>query len=160
MDGDQVISPYEHRSLFANIAMRSRYFIVNPGKIDSPAETNQQIEFGTRYFEGAASGTVMIGERPENKEFETHFDWTDGVISMQFGSDEVAQILMELDRDPERQAQIRKANVTQSLRRHDWVYRWEAVLRMAGLDPIPALHERKRRLQNLAGVAEDATDRC
>ena len=154
MDGDQVISPHEHRSLFANIAKRSRYFIVNPGKIDSPTETNQQIEFGTRYFEGAASGTIMIGEKPNHREFEKYFDWPDVVIDMQFGCEDIGRILRELDKEPGRQAQIRRTNVIQSLRRHDWVYRWEAVLKIAGLDPMPSLHGRKRQLQEQANVVE------
>ena len=33
---DQVLNPVEHRLLFANLAKRSRYFIVNPGLIDRP----------------------------------------------------------------------------------------------------------------------------
>jgi len=34
--GSQSINSKEHRALFANALKRSRYFIVNPGKIDEP----------------------------------------------------------------------------------------------------------------------------
>ena len=44
----------EHRALLANLAKRSRYFIVNPGKIDRQEERGNQIEIGGRYFDGAA----------------------------------------------------------------------------------------------------------
>ncbi|MGH7807188.1 MAG: glycosyltransferase, partial [Thermodesulfobacteriota bacterium] len=54
----------EHRFLFANLAKRSKYFIVNPGKINATHETGGQSEFGYRYFEGAAPGTIMIGDTP------------------------------------------------------------------------------------------------
>ena len=80
IDGDRVIDPVEHRLLFANMAKRSKYFIVNPSKIDSPDETKGQSEFGPRYFEGAASGAIMIGEYPRNEEFGRNFDWPDSVI--------------------------------------------------------------------------------
>jgi glycosyltransferase involved in cell wall biosynthesis len=154
MDGDQVISADEHRFLFANIAKRSKYFLVNPGKIDSPAETNQQIEFGTRYFEGAAAGAIMVGEKPDNEEFANYFDWSDVVINCPFGSEDIGKILNEVDNNPKKQEQMRQANVIQSLKRHDWLYRWEAVLRIAGLDPMPSLYERKQHLNDMAGRVE------
>src|SRR5207245_9603073 len=66
ISGDQAIDSKEHRALVARVAKRSRYFIVNPGLIDRPEIRGNQIEIGNRYFEGAASGTIMVGERPNN----------------------------------------------------------------------------------------------
>jgi hypothetical protein len=40
------------------------------------------------------------------------------------------------------------------LRRHDWTYRWESILRIAGLDPAPGLFTRKERLERTATLAE------
>ncbi len=145
----------QHRMLLANMAKRSRYFIANPGKINAPEETGDQSEFGYRHFEGAASGTIMIGERPNNKEFKRFFNWEDVVIDMPFGSEKIGEIIKELDRQPERQMRIRRNNILQSLLRHDWVYRWEAVLKMAGLDPLPGLLKRKERLKELAALVEE-----
>jgi hypothetical protein len=145
----------QHRMLLANMAKRSRYFIANPGKINAPEETGGQIVFGHRHFEGAASGTIMIGERPKNKGFDKAFDWEDAVIDLPFGSDKIGDIINELDRQPERQMRIRRNNILQSLLRHDWVYRWEAVLKMAGLDPLPELLKRKERLEQLAAVVAE-----
>ena len=146
----------QHRRLVANMAKRSRYFIVNPGKIDRSDETGGQSEFGSRYFEGAASGAIMIGERPkENKEFDKSFHWPDAVIDLPFGSDEIGPIIKELDAQPERQINIRQNNITQSLLHHDWAYRWEAILAMAGLAPLPALLERKDKLKELSTRVEE-----
>jgi hypothetical protein len=145
----------QHRTLMANMAKRSRYFIVNPGKINVPEETGGQSEFGQRYFEGAAPGTIMIGERPKNKEFEKIFYWEDAVIDLPFGSDKIAAIIKELDKQPERQQTIRKNNIIHSLLYNDWTYRWEAVLKMAGLDPLPGLLKRKEKLKELADVVEE-----
>jgi len=65
--GGQAINAKEHRTLLANVAKRSRYFIVNPGTIDQPEKRGNQIEVGNRYFEGVASGAIMVGERPNNE---------------------------------------------------------------------------------------------
>jgi hypothetical protein len=145
----------DHRMLVANMAKRSRYFIANPSKINAPEETGGQTEFGYRHFEGAASGTIMIGERPNNEEFKRFFNWEDVVIDMAFGSEKIGEIIRELDRQPERQMRIRRNNITQSLLRHDWVYRWETVLKMAGLGPLPGLLRRKERLKELAALVEE-----
>jgi hypothetical protein len=142
----------QHRLLMANTAKRSRYFIVNPGKINNPEETGGQSEFGYRYFEGAAPGTIMIGERPENKEFDRIFNWQDAVIDLPFESDEIGAVMKELDSQPERQMRIRRTNMLQSLLHHDWVYRWETMLSMAGLAPLPGLLKRKERLRELAAM--------
>jgi hypothetical protein len=40
--------------------------------------------------------------------------------------------------------------------RHDWAYRWEAILDAAGLEPMPEMLERKDRLRRLA----EAASRC
>ena len=150
IDGEGVLNPNEHRFLLANMAKRSRYFMVNPGKIDSPDETKGQIEVGPRYFEGAAAGAIMIGEYPNNSAFTENFSWPDAVIHLPFGSDIIDTIITELDKQPDRQAKIRRDNVVESLLRHDWVYRWEKVLETVGLAPMPGLLERKKRLEILS----------
>src|SRR5215467_13759229 len=150
MGGDQAINSREHRVLIANIAKRSRYFIVNPGLIDRPEKRGNQIEIGNRYYEGAASGTIMIGERPNNEEFERLFGWPEALVHVPYGSDEINAVIKELDDQPERQKMIRRSNVAQSLLRHDYAYRWETMLASAGLEPMRALIQRKQRLQDIA----------
>ena len=142
--------PAEHRSLIANIAKRSRYFLVNPAKIDQSAETCGQNEIGFRYFEGAAAGTVMIGEHPTTEAFGEHFNWPDSVIRTSFDSPDIADILADLDSQPKRIAEARKNNIIQSLLRYDWAYRWNAILNIASLKPTTALTGRLDYLKKLA----------
>jgi hypothetical protein len=144
----------DHRLLLASMAKRCKYFIVNPGKIDSPEETGGQSEFGYRYFEGAAPGAVLVGERPKNEEFGKVFDWPDAVIELPFGSAEVEEVLDTLEGDQPRVRAIRTANVVNTLRRHDWAYRWESVLAMAGLAAAEGLIERQAALRQLAAEVE------
>jgi hypothetical protein len=150
--GFQAINLKEHRTLLANIAKRSRYFIVNRGKIDKPDMRGNQIEIGNRYYEGAASGAIMIGERPKNEEFERLFDWPEAVTELAYDPSNVDMVIKDLDGDPERQDRIRRANVVQVLLRHDWAYRWEAVLKSVGLEPMQGVLERKEHLRKLAQV--------
>jgi len=158
--GNQAIDATEHRALFANIAKRSRYFIVNPGLIDRPDIRGNQIEISNRYFEGAASGAILLGERANNGQSEKLFDWPDALIHLPYNSSEINTVMNELDQQPERQERIRRTNVVQSLLRHDWAYRWEAVLKSVGLEPMPELLQRKEHLQNLAeAVLQNETTR-
>jgi Glycosyl transferases group 1 len=149
---DRVLDPIEHRVLFANLGKRSRYFIVNPGLIDRPDIRGTQIEIGNRYFEAAASGGILLGERPNNGEFEKFFDWPDALFELPYDSPEVDKVIHDLDRQPGRQEAARRMNVRQSLLRHDWVYRWEAILKAIGAPPLPQLEARKEHLQGLAGA--------
>ena len=92
----------------------------------------------------------MIGAPPKNPEFGDVFPWVDAVVPLPLDSRGIAAVIRELDQQPERQERIRRTNVVQSLLRHDWVYRWEAILTLAGLPPMPELVKRKERLAELA----------
>jgi Glycosyl transferases group 1 len=156
--GHEAINSKQHRALFTKVAKRSRYFLVNPGLIDRPEKRGNQFETSNRYFEGAASGAIMIGERPANEEFEKLFPWPDAVTQLPYGSDDIDLVIKRLDRDRERQDAMRRTGVVESLMRHDWVYRWEAILKTAGLEPMQGALDRKQRLKNLA-EATSQTDR-
>jgi glycosyl transferase family 1 len=150
ISGDQSIDSKQHRALFANIAKRSRYFLVNPGLIDQPKKRGNQIEIGNRYFEGAAAGTILIGERPSNGEFERLFHWPDALIHLPYDSSESRSIIEDLDSQPGRQEKIRRTNVAHSLLKNDWVYRWESILGTVGLEPTRQVLERKEYLTKIA----------
>ena len=154
----ETAQPIEHRSLIANIAKRSRFFLVNPAKIDRQFETCGQNEIGFRYFEGAAAGAVMIGEHPKTEVFGEYFGWPDSVIRVPFDSPDINDIFAELDSQPNRIAEARKNNIVQSLLRHDWAYRWSTILNIAGLKPKAALTGRLEYLNKLAEeIKSDST---
>ncbi len=137
-----VQDPREHRLQLANLIKRTRFFLANKAKATEEGETGEQQEVGFRFFEGAAGGAVMIGDPPDVESFREHFDWPDAVVQLPFGSQGIGELISELDAQPERLARIRAANLDNALLRHDWAYRWRAVLDLTGLEGLPALRAR------------------
>lgn len=146
----------EHRALLANTIKRARYFIgFNPATLaGSKAVTiaGEQVLPG-RLFEGAAGGAIILGTAPQCPEFYECFDWPDAVIEVPPESGDIASVIDELDSQPERTEQIRRTNAVQSLLRHDWVYRWERILSVIGMQPLPQLCQRKAQLSEVAASA-------
>ena len=147
-----VISFERHRKFTADMIKRSRYFIVNPAKFNVPEQTGGQIEVGPRYYEGAGGGAVLIGHRPQCAVFNQHFDWPDAMIEIPLSATDVKEHLCQLDVQQERMEQIRRANVMNCLRRHDWVYRWNYFLTQIGMEPTPQSLQREKRLQEVAAA--------
>jgi hypothetical protein len=151
-----VESPSEHRFLLASILQRSRYYIANRGRVNEPEYTQGREEISSRFYEGAAAGTVMLGEPPRTEEFARQFPWPDATITLPFDSPDVARVLAELDEDPARLARVRRDNLGHAALRHDWVYRIRTVFEALGIPPTEAMRERERRLQSLAVLAREA----
>ena len=145
----------QHRNLFANIARRSRYFVVAVAKMDDP-ETAGQIELGYRYFEGAASGAVMIGDIPDSDAYKELFGWPEAVLRVRPDGSDIIPMLKELNSDPDRTAAIGRRNAGAALLRHDWVYRWKEMFRVIGIKRPPGMAAREENLKKMASLlAED-----
>jgi hypothetical protein len=147
----------QHRDLFANVAKRSRYFTVAPAKIDDRI-TRGQVEVGYRYYEGAAAGAAMIGQPPKCEAFNELFQWPDAVIAINPDGSDIIRVLNELGSDPTRVDAIGRRNAVEALLRHDWLYRWKEIFRVAGIEPMPGLAARERRLKELADFASNVTE--
>lgn len=92
----------------------------------------------------------MIGEPPDVPSFHEHFDWPDAVIPLPYGSSDAADLLADLDRDPNRLERASRDNLTNALRRHDWLHRWRRVLETIGLPALTGLEVRQGQLHSLA----------
>jgi hypothetical protein len=152
--GGSVVADYrEHRDLMANLVKRSRFFLVAPGKMNQPEETRGQVEVPFRFYEGAAGGAVLVGQAPDCEHFRETFDWEDVVVPTAPDGSDIAEVLAGLAKEPERVREISRRNAAEALLRHDWMYRWKEVLRMVGLEPLPAMEARENRLRELAEMA-------
>jgi hypothetical protein len=143
----------EHRDFLANMAKRSRFFVVAPAKAGMRGETGGQLEVGARYYEGASAGAVLIGQAPECESFRELFPWPDAVISLRADASDVAKVLSSLKAEPERISVLSRRNAAEALLRHDWVYRWKEILRVAGIEPSPRMKLREQRLRDLAQLS-------
>jgi hypothetical protein len=146
----RIDNPSEHRRLLASLLQRSRYYTANRSRVNEPEFTRGVDEISSRFYEGAAAGTVMIGVPPKNAEFARQFDWQDAVIHLPFDSPDVAQILAELNSNPQRLAAIRRNNVHYAAQRHDWGARLRTVFDTVGIKPTDAMIEREDKLKTLA----------
>ena len=59
-------------------------------------------------------------------------------------------MLADLRAQPDRLAAARANNVWHSLSEHDWVHRWDRVLRESDMSPSAAVVERQHRLAAIA----------
>jgi hypothetical protein len=147
-----IINYNEHRSWYRNIVKRSRYFIAYKPKFDLVSETGGQEELSVRFFEAAAGGAVILGIPPNCEAFSQNFDWSDAVIPLPENTPNVAELIFQLDSQPERLNKIRTDNVVNSLLRHDWVYRWGQILDTVGLSHTPKMAQRRAYLRYLANM--------
>lgn len=149
-----VTSHVDHRRRLADMIKRSRFFLVNIASWHKGGRIGSQHVLGLRYFEGAAGGAVLVGDVPRNELFDEFFDWQDSVIPLPFDSAEIADVIAELDADPERLERISKTNMVNSLRRHDHLYRWSQILAIAGLNETSAMARRRDALEGAAASIE------
>jgi glycosyl transferase family 1 len=146
-----VDSPHEHRTMLATLLKHSSYFFANRSYVNKPEYTEGRgDEISARFYEGAAAGTVMIGEAPRTEEFKRQFDWSDAVIYVPFDSPDIARILADLNGDAGRLRSIRRSNVQQAALRHDCLHRIQVVFDTLGLAPTEAMKSRARRLEQIA----------
>jgi spore maturation protein CgeB len=148
-----VLNYREHRDFLSNTAKRSRFFLVAPAKAEMSKETGGQVEVAARYYEGAAAGTVMIGHAPECEAFRELFPWQDAVVSLQADGSDVIKVLSSFAAEPERISAISRRNAAEALLRHDWVYRWKEILKVAGIEPSRRMKLREQRLRDLAELS-------
>jgi len=139
-----------HRDNLRESLQKSRSFLVFPSKFDVLNQTHGQVEFGFRFFEGAASGTVLIGDIPDSETFKEIFHWEDAVIPLPDNTDDLYRMLGTLDESKERVERIRKNNIYQCLMHHDWAYRWRQILESVGLEVTLSLQEREQRLKKIS----------
>lgn len=147
----------EHRANYAGILKRSEYFLSYMAKYSNP-ERGTQEEFGLRYIEGVAAGTVMLGDPINNPAFETYFGWKDSVIPLSVEDEAPEELIKALNQQPERIAAARRNNVVNALLKLDNQHRWQDILDIAGMLETPAMLQRRKRLAELADMVRTSSD--
>lgn len=148
-------TPHEHRVLLASQIKHSRYFVSRKAKFNRAFETAGQEEIGFRFFEGLAGGAVLLGDRPQTAVYNDLLGWEDSVIAVGADPSDLLHTISELDAQPARLEAIRRRNVRHSLRQHDWLHRWSAVIERAGLAPGPRMERRQSDIEALAALFDE-----
>lgn len=149
----RVVSHKQHRDHYANLAKRSKYFMVAPAKMNVSDETLGQVEVGFRYFEGTAAGTVLLGQAADCEAFREHFPWPNAVIEVNPDGSDILSVIADLGLEPERVRAMSRRNVAEALLRHDWIHRWIKIFGIAGFEPSKGMLARVERLKELSQVA-------
>lgn len=144
----------EHRLKLANLLKRSRYFLASRARANEPEHAAMD-EMSGRFFEGAAAGTVMLGDPPRSLWYRQNFSWPDAVVQLPFDCPDIVERIDALDRDPERVSRIRRDNVVNALLKHDWVHRLRMIYDDAELPPTAQMLQREARLRELADQARE-----
>jgi hypothetical protein len=152
----EVYDRRQHLEVFANIAKRSRYFVIARAKAGLPGETQGLVEIGYQYFEGTAAGAVMIGDVPDCDAYRELFGWPDAVNRIKPDGSDTMAVLSELSSNLERMPAISRRNLKEALLRHDWVHRWNEMFRIAGIEPSPHKAAREQCLKDLADSSASA----
>lgn len=146
------------RKALAEMTRRSRYSVVwGPTIAISPYKTNilrGDRPMSGRFFEATAGGSVMIGDYDTSPVIDRLLDWPDSMVRIRRDGSDLEAVLDALEANPARVDRIRRANIVNCLRRHDWSHRWFEVLRTLGLEPTGALVARQEALEGLAVALE------
>lgn len=146
---------HEHRYMYAQLLKRSVFSFAFPAKSNLRSVTGGMEEIGARYYEFAASGTVIIGEAPNNPHYQTYFGWQDAVIPMPANVSKTLSFLTELQADTIRISNICRRNIVNSVRRNDWAYRWLTLGETLGYSPSQLLRDKIDSLSQRADFLEN-----
>jgi Glycosyl transferases group 1 len=152
----------EARAANADMVRHCRYYIAWDPVAVSPAKDNiigKERAISTRYFEGSAGGAILLGSRPTSPEFDELFDWPDAVLEISPEGGDLQEVLAAFETDGDRVRMAREANIANALRRHDWAFRWEQILKTAELAPSGAHVKRIEEMERMATQIRIVSDR-
>lgn len=161
ISGRAIMQDYRaHRDNYIGQLKRAKYFFSYIAKVERTEERGRQVEFGLRYLEGLAAGAVVLGNHIDSDAFRKHLGWEDAVIETPYDCPNIGDIIAALEKDPKRLAKIRQRNITQCLKHHDHLNRWEKVLELAGLPTHPKLEARRAALAERVKMAEQTKEKA
>jgi hypothetical protein len=153
--GPSVVKSHRaHRHNFASLLKRSEFFLCYMAKFAN-SERDQQIEFGLRYIEGAAAGTILLGDPVDNPAFEDYLGWADSVIPLDAAETAPEAVIEALRDQPGRIATARRQNMVNALMKLDNLYRWRDILKLADLPETRAMGQRQKRLNTLIEMIQN-----
>jgi hypothetical protein len=123
----QAIDLSENQDLLARLCQSSRIQVSWPVEMTNPQRAEENSPITARWFEAAASGSVVVGSRPWNPEFERLFPYSGFVREIDPASRGdaervVMESLTELDDSSERRSLAEHVRT-----HHTWERRWQEI---------------------------------
>jgi hypothetical protein len=148
----------EHRLNIAGQGQRATFYIAHRAKFDVPWESEQCEDFGNRFFDAGAAGSIPLGEIPTTAGFRSYFPAVDDMVRVPTGTSGIVKALLAYLEDADRCLAVSRGLVVDALRRHDWLHRWTTMLGGVGLEPSTAAVRRIDQLARLASAVESGDD--
>lgn len=124
---EYLLKTLQHAKVALSFDTAYYYFRPATGKIDGVSIVTP------RYFECLAAGCAVVGKRPITPLADELFDWDDSLIELPDDPQEGAEFMKQFLADENRLERIREQNYYHSLKKHDWRYRIEELLRFLQL---------------------------
>lgn len=145
----------QHRAHYVEQCARSKVFVSNFARFDQRDLHGGNVEFGLRYFEGLAAGTIMLGEHPAPERVREVIGDAPGIFDFAADATEMPAELLDLLADTAACDRVHAAHRALALRRHDVAHWWSSVVDTTGLPPAAGHHERLQRLEAAAAALTD-----
>lgn len=141
-----VSNPRDHRAHFYEETARSLAFVANMARFDLPELRGDSHEFGLRYFEALACGTVPVGVHPPVAAQQRVLGSLSGLIDFPVEPAEMPAALVDLLADRPAALELGLANRRLALQYHDVLHRWDDMSAALRIGPTPGTERRRARL--------------
>lgn len=140
--------PYENRSdgettdLFYHILRKTKILLAFDTLYPGQKREFPESVITFRWFDGIATGCVLVGKRPKTLLMNELFDWEDSTIEIPDSPQQSPEFIEDLLKDADKIKRISRRNYYYSVCKHDWRFRIKAILEEAQLPlPTPLINE-------------------
>ena len=115
---------WDERPMMLKLLQRSKMSLAFHLLVEPQGNRPRAANFVTsRWFESLATGCIVVGKRPPGKMAAEMFDWPNALIELPDIPSEATDLIQTLLSDAEFLQEVRKRNVLEMCRQHDWRYR-------------------------------------
>jgi hypothetical protein len=156
-----VIGPgvWAERPMMLKLMQRSKISLAFHLLVEPQGDRPKAMFVTSRWFEQLATGSLVVGKRTLGEEAAALFDWPDATIELSDDPAEAAEEIASLAKRTDFLAEVRRRNVVQMCRRHDWRYRLRDVYNHFGLSQPERLTVELSQLDALVRRLEAGSNR-
>ncbi len=136
-----------HRREYLQLVGSGRFHVANFARFDQPEVRGDVCDYGYRYFEALAAGSVLVGTHPEGEPEQIVFGGAAPFLDLPLGATTVPPALRRALDDPDLAADLALRHRGLALEGHDVLHRWEAVAAATGLGTAPGAEARRHLLE-------------